>query len=41
MAPEEYLKLQATLISATQVMLKREWDKVKDETLDGNFRKNK
>jgi hypothetical protein len=40
MAPEEYLKLQATLISATQVMLKREWDKVKDETLDGNFRKN-
>jgi hypothetical protein len=40
MVPEEYLKLQATLISATQVMLKREWDKVKDETLDGNFRKN-
>jgi hypothetical protein len=41
MTPEDYLKLQATLITSTQSMLKREWDKVKDETVDGNFCKSK
>jgi len=40
MAPEEYSKLQATLISATQAMLKREWHKVKDEAIHGDLRSN-
>lgn len=35
---EEYSKLQATLVSATQAMLKREWDKVKDEAVRGDLR---
>jgi len=38
MAPEEYRKLQALLVSATQTMLKREWDKVKDEAVRGDLR---
>ncbi|QKO21167.1 hypothetical protein [Rhodoferax sp. BAB1] len=35
---EDYLMLQASLVSATQAMLKREWDKVKDEALHGDLR---
>ncbi|MFN0313927.1 MAG: hypothetical protein ACKVQA_02645 [Burkholderiales bacterium] len=38
MTPEEYSKLQGNLVSATQAMLKREWDKVKDEALYGDLR---
>jgi hypothetical protein len=38
MTPEDYAKLQANLVSATQTMLKREWDKVKDEAVDGDLR---
>ncbi len=38
MSPEEYWKLQATFVAATQVMLKREWDKVTDEALRGDLR---
>jgi hypothetical protein len=38
MAPEEYSKLKAILVSATQTMLKREWDKVKDEAVRGDLR---
>lgn len=39
MAPEAYWKLQAALVAATQTMLKREWDKVKDESIHGDLRK--
>jgi hypothetical protein len=38
LTPEEYSKLQITLVSATQAMLKREWDKVKDEAVHGDLR---
>ena len=38
MTPEEYSKLQGNLVSATQAMLKREWDKVKDEAVHGDLR---
>lgn len=38
MTPEDYWKLQATLVTATQAMLKREWDKVKDEAARGDLR---
>ncbi len=38
MTPEEYWKLQALLVDATQAMLKREWDKVKDEAVRGDLR---
>jgi hypothetical protein len=38
MTPEDYWKLQATLVTATQAMLKREWDKVKDEAVRGDLR---
>jgi hypothetical protein len=31
--PEEYREVQSALIVATQSMLKREWDKVKDEAV--------
>ena len=41
MTPEDYWKLQATLVTATQAMLKREWDKVKDEALRGDLRTRK
>ena len=41
MTPEDYWKLQATLIAATQAMLKREWDKVKDEAVRGDLRTTK
>ncbi|MBI3609245.1 MAG: hypothetical protein HY204_00915 [Nitrospirae bacterium] len=37
MAPEEYWKLQAILVSATQTKLKCEWEKVKDEAVRGNL----
>jgi hypothetical protein len=39
MSPSDYQKLQALLVTATQAMLKREWDKVKDEALSGDLRK--
>jgi hypothetical protein len=35
---EEYTKLQLNLVTATQAMLKREWDKVKDEAIHGDLR---
>lgn len=38
MTPEEYLALQSLLVSTTQEMLKREWDKVKDEAMRGDLR---
>ena len=38
MTLEEYSKLQAAVISATQVTLKREWNKVKDESIHGDLR---
>lgn len=38
MTPEDYSKLQASLVIATQVMLKREWDKVKEEAVRGDLR---
>ncbi len=38
MTPEDYWKLQAALIVATQILLKREWDKVKDESTKGDLR---
>jgi hypothetical protein len=38
MSPDDYWKLQATLISSTQALLKREWDKVKDESTKGDLR---
>lgn len=41
MSPENYRALQATLVIATQAMLKREWDKVKDEALRGDLRSTK
>jgi hypothetical protein len=41
MTPEEYRVLQTLLISATQAMLKREWDKVKEEAVNGDFRRRK
>jgi hypothetical protein len=41
LTPEEYSKLQTALVSATQEMLKREWDKVKDEAVYGDLRTKK
>ena len=38
MTPEEYWKLQGLLVTATQIMLKREWDKVKEESIHGDLR---
>jgi hypothetical protein len=38
MTPEAYVKLQDALVTATQVMLKREWEKVKDESIRGDLR---
>ena len=38
MSPEDYHKLQELFVNATQAMLKREWDKVKDESLHGDLR---
>ena len=38
MTPEAYLKVQDALVIATQAMLKREWDKVKDESIRGDLR---
>lgn len=38
MTPEDYWKLQATLVTATQAMLKPGWDKVKDEAVRGDLR---
>ena len=37
--PELYRGVQSDLIEATQQMLKREWDKVKDEAIHGDLRK--
>ena len=37
--PEESAVVQGQLVSATQAMLKREWDKVKDESKKGDLRK--
>lgn len=39
--PNEYAKLRGRLVSATQMMLKREWDKVKDEAVHGDLRKKR
>ncbi|HNY45610.1 MAG TPA: hypothetical protein PKN64_01505 [Casimicrobium sp.] len=41
MTPEDYRALQTLLIGATQAMLKREWDKVKEEAVRGDLRKRK
>jgi hypothetical protein len=38
MTPEDYRKLQDSLVNATQALLKREWDKVKDESMKGDLR---
>lgn len=38
MTPEAYAKLQELIVKATQAMLKREWDKVKDESVRGDLR---
>lgn len=38
MTPEDYRSLQSLLINATQAMLKREWDKVKEEATRGDLR---
>ena len=38
MTLEDYRTLQAALVAATQAMLKREWDKVKDESTRGDLR---
>jgi hypothetical protein len=38
MTPEDYRELQMLLVQATQAMLKREWDKVKDEAVKGDLR---
>ncbi len=38
MTLEDYWKLQATLVTATQAMLKPGWDKVKDEAVRGDLR---
>ena len=35
---EDFSKLQTALVLATQAMLKREWDKVKDEAVRGDLR---
>lgn len=35
---EDYSALQTSLVTATQSMLKREWDKVKDEAVEGDLR---
>lgn len=37
-AHEEYSILQNDLVVATQAMLKREWDKVKEEAVNGDLR---
>lgn len=39
LSSEEYVRLQENLVTATQSMLKREWDKVKDEATLGDLRK--
>lgn len=38
MGIDQYYEIQAELVSATQRMLKREWDKVKSESVDGDLR---
>lgn len=38
---EDYLILQNALVTAAQAMLKREWDKVKDEALRGDLRQSR
>ena len=38
LGPVEYMVLEAQLVKATQVMLKREWDKVKAEAAHGDLR---
>lgn len=40
MTQEDYGKLQSAVISAAQGMLKREWDKVKDEAVLGDLRRD-
>ena len=39
LTPEDYDSLQALIVKATQDMLKREWDKVKDEAKKGDLRR--
>lgn len=41
LTPDEYAKLQETLVAAAQAMLKREWDKVKDEAVRGDLRERR
>ena len=41
MTPEDYRARQTLLINATQAMLKREWDKVKEEAVRGDLRGKK
>ena len=38
MTTQDYSKLESSLVAATQAMLKREWDKVKDEAVHGDLR---
>lgn len=38
MDSNEYAVLKNALVSSTQALLKREWDKVKDETMRGDLR---
>lgn len=38
MTPQDTEKLLRCLVQATQAMLKREWDKVKDEAVHGDLR---
>lgn len=40
-AIEDYGSLQMELVAATQAMLKREWDKVKEESIHGDLRETK
>ena len=40
LAGDEYDKVRAALVTATQNMLKREWDKVKDEATRGDIGKS-
>lgn len=40
MTPEDYWNLQNALITSAQTLLKREWDKVKDESTQGDLRSN-
>ncbi len=38
MTHEDYWSLQSALITSAQTLLKREWDKVKDESTQGDLR---